>query len=63
MSDREDKAVAVLTAAKDAYREDPSGRNKARKAAAVARVVAIRNEERAERTGVTVAGDAFMTEG
>lgn len=59
MSDREDKAVAVLVAAKDAYRADPSARNKAAKAKAVAAVVAVRNDERADRTGFSVAGDAF----
>lgn len=62
MSDRENEAVAVLVAAKDAYRADPSPENKAAKAEAVATVTAIRNEERADRTGVSVAGDAFTKE-
>jgi hypothetical protein len=57
MSQREDEAVAVLVAAKDAYREDPSEENKARKAEAVRAVQDIRNEERAGRTGVTVTTD------
>jgi hypothetical protein len=60
MSDREDEAVAVLVAAKDAYRKDPSEENGKAKAEAVAAVEAIRQEERSGRTGVSVAGDAFV---
>lgn len=54
MSEREDEAGAVLVAAKDAYRADPSEENKAAKAKAVRALVEIRNEERAGRTGVSV---------
>ena len=57
MSDREDEAVAVLVAAKDAYRADPSPENKAAKAEAVRAVEDIRNEERAGRAGVSVTAD------
>lgn len=57
MSEREDKAVANLVAAKDAYREDPSDKNKARKAKAVQAVQDIRNEERADRVGVSVTAE------
>lgn len=63
MSQREDEAVTALVAAKDAYRADPSPENKARKAEAVRVVTEIRNQERADRAGVSVAGDAFVTEG
>lgn len=57
MSEREDKAVAVLVAAKDAYREDPSDKNKARKAKAVRALQDIRNEERADREGFSVTAE------
>lgn len=63
MSEREDEAVAELVAAKDAYRADPTTENKAAKADAVEAVQAIRNEERADRVGVTVSADSFTKEG
>ncbi len=58
---REEEAVAELVAAKDAYRDDPSEANRQRKADAVAAVQAVRFEERANRAGVRVAGDAYVT--
>lgn len=54
MSQREAEAVAVLVAAKDAYRNNPTDENKVRKAEAVRAVEEIRNEERAHRPGVMV---------
>lgn len=56
----EDAAVAELVAAKDAFRADPSEVNRVRKADAVAAVQAIRAEERSNRSGVRVAGDAYV---
>lgn len=61
MSDREDEAVVAHIEAKDAYRNDPSEENKAAKAETAARLIEIRNAERADRTGVSVSGDAFVT--
>jgi hypothetical protein len=60
-AEREDEAVVELVAAKDAYRDDPSEANRQRKADAVAAVQALRFEERANRTGIRVAGDAYVT--
>lgn len=62
-AEQEEEAVAELVAAKDAYREDASGENKARKAAAAAAVRAIRNEERSRPGRQMVAGDAFTGTG
>lgn len=60
-AEREEAAVAELVAAKDAYRADPSGENRARKVAAVEAVRAIRAEERTD--AVRIGGDAFVTGG
>lgn len=62
-AEREDIAVIELVAAKDAYQADPSDANRERKAAAVAAVLAIRAEERAQRPGMRVCGDAYVSEG
>lgn len=59
----EEDALVEMTAAKDAYREDPSPGNKARRAAAVAAVQAIRAEERNHPGRQFVAGDAFVSIG
>ncbi len=60
-AEREEEAVAKLVAAKDAFRDDPSEANRQRKADAVAAVQAVRLAERANRTGVRVVGDAYVT--
>lgn len=60
-AEREEEAVAELVAAKDACRERPTDANRARKAAAAAAVQAIRAEERIDRPGVGVVGDAYVT--
>lgn len=62
-AEREEEAVAELVAAKEAFRDDPSEANRRRKADAVAAVQAARFEERANRTGIRVAGDAFVKAG
>ncbi len=62
MGDDEFEAGAALIAAKDAYRADPSEENKKAKAEATARLQSIRNQARADRTGVSVSGDAVATE-
>lgn len=62
-AEAEEAALVEMTAAKDAYREDPSPDNKARRAAAVAAVQAIRLEERTHPGRQLVAGDAFVTGG
>ena len=62
-AEAEEAAVEELVAAKDAYRGDPSDTNRLRKAVAVAAVQAIRFEERANRSGIRLAGDAYVTGG
>jgi len=62
-AEAEEAAVVELVAAKDAFRADPSDANRERKAAAVAAVQAVRFEERANRTGIRLAGDAFVNGG
>lgn len=59
-SSREKAAVDQLIAAKDAFREDPSEKNRKARDKAVAAVQKIRNEDRADRTGL-IGGDAFPT--
>jgi hypothetical protein len=60
--DAETRATEKLIAAKAAYRDNPTDANRARKAAAVEHIQALRAAVRADRTGTTVAGDAY-TEG
>lgn len=62
-AESEEAAVADLVAAKDAFRADPSEDNRQHKADAVAAVQAVRAEERANRVGVRLAGDAFVKAG
>lgn len=59
-AEREEEAVAELVAAKAACADGPNPDTRARKAAAVAAVQAVRAEERAGRTNF-VAGDAYAT--
>jgi hypothetical protein len=62
-AEAEEAAVEELVAAKDAYRADPSAENKARRAAAVEAVSAVRAEERSRPGRQMVAGDAFISTG
>jgi hypothetical protein len=67
-AEREAESGAVLVAAKDAYRADPSEENKAAKDAAVRAVQDIRAEERGSREpadpkGFRLAGDAYVVGG
>jgi hypothetical protein len=62
-AEQEEKALAELVAAKDAYREDRSAENKARRDAAAAAVRDIRNEERSQPGRRMIAGDAFNAMG
>jgi hypothetical protein len=57
---REEDALTELTAAKAAYRDDPTDENRAWKASAVAEVQVVRAEERINRTYVGIVGDAFV---
>ena len=59
-AEREEDAVAELVDAKAACADDPTPDTRARKAAAVAAVQALRAEERAGRTSF-LAGDAYAT--
>jgi hypothetical protein len=56
----EETAVGELVAAKEAYREDPTPENRARRDAAVTAVQAIRAEERSQPGRSMVAGDAYV---
>ena len=58
-AEREEAALTELIEAKEAFRLEPTAANRARRDAAVTAIQAIRAEERAERRGVGVAGDAF----
>lgn len=62
-AEAEEAAVEELVAAKDAYRDDPSPDNKARRQAAITAVSAIRAEERSRPGRHMVAGDAFISTG
>jgi hypothetical protein len=59
----EEDALVELTAAKDAYRDDPTTLNKARRATAVAVVREVRVQERSRPGRQMVAGDAYVTGG
>lgn len=60
----ETEATEELIAAKDAYRENPNEETRARKAAAVEQIQALRAILRANRPkGVQVGGDAYITDG
>lgn len=60
-AEAEEEAVEELVTAKDAYRADPTDNNKRRRDDAVAKVQAVRSAERANRSGVRVGGDAYVT--
>ena len=62
-SDTEAEAEAVLIAAKDAYRADPTAANRQAKADAVADIRRLRAAARVGRAGNAVAGDVFVTTG
>lgn len=59
-AEREEVAVAELVEAKDAFRADPNAATRRRRDEAVAAVQALRFEERANRGGIRVCGDAFV---
>jgi hypothetical protein len=58
-AEREDALLAALVAAKDAYRDDPNAHNRQRRDEAVTAVQQVRQEERCDRAGIRIAGDAF----
>lgn len=57
----ENDLLAELTAAKQAYRDDPTDENRERKATAVDAVRAHRMQARAGRTRPAITGDARRT--
>jgi hypothetical protein len=57
----EAEATTELIHAKAAYREKPTGENRARKAKAVEVIQALRAAVRRDREGTRVGGDAFVT--
>jgi hypothetical protein len=62
LADAENEALEELTAAKEAQRANPDDPDaKARKKAAAETVSQIRAAVRADRGGMAVAGDAFIT--
>lgn len=58
-AEREEEALDELVKAKEAHRKKSTDETKARRDAAVEAVQAIRAEERANRAGITIGGDAY----
>lgn len=57
----EAEATTELIHAKALYREEPTDVNRARKVKAVETIQALRAAVRADRKGIQVAGDAYIT--
>lgn len=62
-AEAEEAAIEELVAAKNAYRNDPTAENKARRDAAVTAVQAARAEERSHPGRSMMAGDTFISTG